>query len=50
MAETSEKALMRGWSMVLARVVKAKQDVGEGAVRLWVPVAGGSHVPWMWGQ
>lgn len=27
--------------MVLARVVKVKQDVGEGAVRLWVPVAGG---------
>lgn len=26
--------------MVLARVVKVKQDVGEGGVRLWVPVAG----------
>lgn len=29
--------------MVLARVVKVKQDVGEGAVRLWVPVAGATY-------
>lgn len=43
MAETSEKALMRCWSLVLARAVKVKQDVGEGSFQA-VGTCGKGHL------